>query len=204
MNFFFPLRELPLKRRRALLFLSYVLLLAGSLALGSCLYVWTHAELFQNGQLARLAWLRAQFMHSGARRLAYRKGDLIGRLEIPRLGLSAVVVEGDDAATLRLAAGHIPGTAAPGQTGNFAIAAHRDTLFHALKNIRRNDLLQFESVSGTYRYRVRSVAIVPPNDVAVLRPGDVPELTLITCYPFSYIRPAPKRFVVRANLIASP
>ena len=144
-------------------------------------------------------------------------GAVLGRLEVSRLHLSAMVREGVDAKVLSLAVGHVPFTALPGQPGNFAIAAHRDTLFRALKDIHLNDSITFQTPRGTYTYRVAGTKIVTPSDVSVLRsdgggliPGidshqgsDPPKLlTMITCYPFYYVGSAPRRFIVEARLVA--
>jgi sortase A len=135
-------------------------------------------------------------------------GALLGRVEIGRLNLAAIVREGVDNDTLKTAIGHVPSTSLPGQDGNFAIAAHRDTLFRALKDIKKGDLVSFQSTAGTYTYQVEATKIVKPSDVSVLRsdggaiigPGRL--LTMITCYPFYYVGSAPKRFVVEARLVA--
>lgn len=144
-------------------------------------------------------------------------GSVLGRLEVRRLHLSAMVREGVDGRVLSLAVGHVPFTALPGQPGNFAIAAHRDTLFRALKDIHNNDAVTFQTPSGTYTYRVAGTKIVRPSDVSVLRsdgggliPGsdsrqgsNPPKLlTMITCYPFYYVGSAPRRFIVEARLVA--
>jgi len=128
-----------------------------------------------------------------------RSGDLIGRIEIPRLHMSDAVLEGTTPRVLRVAAGHIRGTALPGATGNVGIAAHRDTLFRPLRNIRRTDEIVVTTSYGTFRYVVDKVEIVDPSDVQVLHRTSDPELTLVTCYPFTYIGPAPKRFIVHAR-----
>jgi sortase A len=124
---------------------------------------------------------------------------VLGRLEIPRLDLSVVVAEGIDRRTLRRAAGHVPGTAAPGGPGNAAIAGHRDGVFRPLEGAARDDLVVFETPAGRFRYRVKSVAVVPPGATHLLAPTAEPTLTLITCYPFTFLGPAPDRFVVRAE-----
>jgi sortase A len=128
-------------------------------------------------------------------------GSIIGRVAIPRLSLQAVVREGADEETLRRAVGHVPSTQLPGDIGNFAIAAHRDTLFRGLKDIKVGDRVRFESPQGTFDYTVLSTKIVRPSDVSVLDPqGDQKLLTMITCYPFYYVGSAPKRFIVTARL----
>ena len=131
-------------------------------------------------------------------------GDgLVGRLVIPRLHLSAIVREGIDGRTLRLALGHIPGTALPGQNGNVGIAGHRDTLFRGLREIEKKDLIRFETLAGNYVYEVEATEIVKPRDVSVLNMREDPELTLVTCYPFYCIGPAPNRFVVKARQVSA-
>lgn len=125
---------------------------------------------------------------------------IIGRIEVPRLNVSAVVREGVDSKTLRRAAGHVPGTALPGDDGNVAVAAHRDTFFRGLRDVRESDRIRMVTPDGNFEYIVRSTQIVTPSDVQVLEPKDGKrELTLITCYPFNYVGHAPKRFIVKAE-----
>jgi sortase A len=124
---------------------------------------------------------------------------ILGRLTIPRLRLSAMVLQGVGEDTLRVALGHIPATALPGQPGNVGIAGHRDTLFRPLRLVHKNDLIVLETQSGRYVYRVQSTKVVGPRDVSVLNSKSSPELTLVTCYPFYYVGSAPERFVVEAR-----
>lgn len=134
-------------------------------------------------------------------------GEPIGTLIVPRLGLSAVVAEGDDKPILDDAAGHLPDTPLPWNDGNAAVAAHRDGLFRPLKGIRVGDRLRFETVHGDFEYRVKETYIVEPDDIWVLNPTLEPTLTLISCYPFNFIGNAPKRFIVKAERLpglASP
>ena len=128
-------------------------------------------------------------------------GGVLGRIVIPRLGLSVVVAEGVDNATLRRAVGHIPGTALPGQPGNIGLSGHRDTFFRPLRNIQQHDLITLTTLLGEYRYRVISINVTGPSDVSVLDPGGNQILTLVTCYPFHFVGSAPHRFIVRAERI---
>ena len=132
------------------------------------------------------------------RRAAPAPRSTIGRIEIPRLGVSAVVRTGTDARTLRLAVGHIPGTALPGEGGNVGLAAHRDTFFRRLRDIRTDDEIIVTTPEGRFRYSVEGTKVVEPTDVWVLDDTVRPALTLVTCYPFTYIGSAPQRFIVRA------
>jgi sortase A len=132
-------------------------------------------------------------------RRAVTPGETVGRIEIPRLGVSAIIKAGTDARTLQLAVGHIPGTALPGDIGNVGLAAHRDTFFRRLRDIESDDEIRLTTPEGSYTYRVARTDVVEPEDVWVLDPTDHPALTLVTCYPFSYVGSAPQRFIVRAQ-----
>jgi sortase A len=128
------------------------------------------------------------------------EGDLVGRIQIPRIGVSAAVVYGDSDPMLRIAVGQLPGTPRPGHRGNVVLAGHRDTFFYNLRGIRVGDRIRMELPQNDYLYDVTKILIVKPEDVWVL--NDTPEgvLTLITCYPFHYVGPAPMRFIVQASL----
>ncbi len=128
-------------------------------------------------------------------------GSVVGRIDIPRLGLRAIVKEGVDDGTLRRAVGHVPGTAQPGDEGNVGLAGHRDTFFRSLQGVRKNDRIVLETLGGRYEYVVDSTRIVTPKDVEVLDPTPKPALTLVTCYPFYYVGNAPRRFIVRARQV---
>ncbi len=186
---------------------SNILLLFGSAALVWCAFVWGATTLFDWYEGRELAYspqsAAAPGTHSASslRRGILRPHEIIGRLEIPRLRLSTVVLEGDDASALRFGAGHVPWTRLPGGGGNVGIAAHRDTVFRPLRNVAPRDRIKLITPAGLYEYQVSSTEIVAPQDVAVLDSSDRSELTLVTCYPFSYIGPAPLRFIVHARRI---
>jgi sortase A len=133
------------------------------------------------------------------------KGDhqLIGRLEIPRLQVSVMVVDGDDDATLKVAAGHLPDTPLPWEFGNSAVAGHRDSFFRPLSQVKMNDNLRLVTPHGEFHYVVSSMRVVKPDDLSVLAQNGRSALTLVTCYPFSYVGRAPKRFIVRADHVPS-
>ena len=203
-----PSRE-SRRRSRVLRLLEWLLLLIGIAALGY--YVYSSAETmlyqaFENRELDRILNTAAPSATPGDVPLATPRprprpatGSAIGRLEIPRLGVSAIIRTGSDARTLQLAVGHIPGTAFPGENGNVGLAGHRDTFFRRLHDIRNNDEIRVTTSDGTYDYRVERTSVVQPEDVWVLKPTGYPALTLVTCYPFTYIGNAPQRFIVRAN-----
>ncbi len=171
----------------------------------ACLGVWAAATVHARWVNAREGRRFDRIVTERSGAFPTRPGDerLIGRIEVPRVGISTVILEGDDEATLADAVGHIPGTPMPGGDGNAGLAAHRDGLFRPLRRIRRGDVIRVRTRVGTFRYVVDSLGIVAPSDVAVLRPTDRPTLTLVTCYPFRYVGPAPFRFVVTASMASS-
>ena len=128
-------------------------------------------------------------------------GTLVARLEAPRTRFSASVLEGSTDDVLARAAGHIEGTPLPGAGGNVGIAGHRDTTFRPLRDIEKGDLLRVTTAKGLFEYRVVRAWVVRPRDVYVLDPTAQPSLTLVTCYPFRFVGPAPLRYVIRAELV---
>ena len=129
-------------------------------------------------------------------------GDVIGEIQVPRLGLKAIVVQGDSAKLLRLAVGHLPETALPGESGNVTLAGHRDGLFRQLRDVRPGDSIILRTRDREFQYQVEWTAVVPPTAVQVIQPTSEPALTLVTCFPFYYVGAAPERFVVRARKMA--
>ena len=128
-------------------------------------------------------------------------GALIGRLDIPRLHISAPVESGDDPDVLDFAVGYLPDTPLPWKPGNSGLAAHRDRLFRPLEGIRIGDEIRLSTGHGNLQYTVSRTLIVNPQDVWVLNPTTDADLTLITCFPFTYVGHAPQRFVVQAKKI---
>jgi sortase A len=181
------------------------------LSLGFCAFSLLDAARYEQAQGLRLQHLEASATTSrplaaGPRRATAARAEagstgLVGRLEMSRLGLSAIVSEGTDSRTLRRAVGHLPGTAFPGESGNVVLAAHRDRHFRPLRKVREGDFVLMTTPDGTFRYRVEYAAVVEPEDTEPIAEVDAPVLTLVTCYPFHYVGDAPQRFVVRAALV---
>ena len=188
--------------RRVLRVAQWVLGVGAVVMLGFGALLWTDGWYFQNAERHRFEAILQQrpTMVATTRPpvAPVALGGLVGRIEIPRLGVSVMVSEGVDLRTLRRAAGHIPGTALPGQSGNVAISAHRDTFFRPLRNVRKDDVVTLATPVGDYEYRVVSTKITTPSDISVLESDGSEILTLVTCYPFYFVGSAPERFVVRA------
>lgn len=126
--------------------------------------------------------------------------ELRGLLEIPSLGLRAPLYADTREVNLNRGAGLIPGMAEPGEGGNVGVAAHRDGTFRPLENIHVGAAIEVRTAGFHYVYHVTSIAVVDRTDVGLLRPTDESAITLVTCYPFRFVGPAPRRFVVRGLL----
>jgi len=169
------------------------LVLAGIVLLARSGFEWHRYSGFQHKSLAtpnRVALVRKPADNGDPR--------VIGRLEIPRLRLSAVVVEGDDENSLGVGVGHMPGTAAIGsRVGNVILAGHRDTAFWPLRNARVGDVISV--VAGrTYEYQIVKIRVIEADDVSAIQSSYTAKLTLVSCYPFRHVGPAPKRIVFTA------
>jgi sortase A len=177
---------------------SYFFLVVGLLALGYSAYVVGDAHAYQ-------AYEQSKFEDASIKEppTPLVEGGVVGEIQVPRLQLKAIVVQGDSHTILRRAVGHIPETALPGAPGNVVLAGHRDTFFRPLRNIRVGDAITLQTSDGAFQYLVESTEVVPASVVEVLKATNGRTLTLITCYPFDYIGPAPNRYVVRAREIVS-
>ena len=133
-----------------------------------------------------------------------RPVELLAVLRIPTLQLEVPVLDGTDKVTLNRGVGRIAGTSLPGQGGNIGIAGHRDGFFRKLKDIRTGDAIELATISGTDVFVVDQIRITSPGDVSVLRPRAKRSLTLVTCYPFYFVGPAPSRYIVEASLKGQP
>ena len=186
--------------------------ICGAVALACFAYVTSvviDERAFQARQSKRLATLVETALHpdhpaAEARRPARRQvhtGDPIGRLEIASVGISSIVTDGVDELTLQRGIGWMPDTALPGEPGNVAMAGHRDTFFRGLRDLKLGDEIHLATPTGDFDYRVDSLRVVTPEEIGVLASTAEPTLTLVTCYPFSYLGAAPMRYIVRARQV---
>ncbi len=185
--------------------LRNIFFILGSLALSYAGYVLLDARLYQAEQAWRFEQAVKEAPPARAESLTMlplREGAPLGRIEISRVGLTAMVQEGVDEGTLRRAVGHIPSTPLPGQRGNVALAGHRDTFFRGLRHIRLDDEITLTTLKGAARYRVEATKVVAPEETEVLADAGYDRLTLVTCYPFNFVGSAPKRFIVSARKIS--
>lgn len=176
-----------------------VFLIFGTLALIYCGLVLVDAAVFQMRARQELKDLQTRLAGRNSAPLA--PGSVLASMDSPRIGLSAMVLEGTDKRTLGRGLGHLSGTGLIGEAGNVVIAGHRDTFFRPLQNLRVGDDIVLTAPVGSYRYQVIWTQAVKPTETAALQPTQQPVLTLVTCYPFSYVGPAPERMLVRAVLM---
>lgn len=179
----------------------YLLFITGILALGYVGFTLLDARLYQASAKRSLeSQIHVEEEHKVTQpKPAVKIGDVLGRMDIPRLGVSVAVLQGTNSRMLRLGAGHIESTPLPGEPGNTGIAGHRDTFFRELKDVRSNDEIQIQTATRLFHYQVDWVKVVAPDDNSVLTPSTEATLTLVTCYPFYFVGPAPSRFVVHAH-----
>jgi sortase A len=171
------------------------------------LFLWTAGERawFQHRYLRELSGSSDAEATSALDNAAALRSGPLGRIEIPRTKVSAAILDGVDAGTLDRAVGHVPGTAFPGEaSGRVALAAHRDTFFRNLDDLKIGDTIRLEVVHRMREYKVESTEVVKPDQTEVLAPTRDSLLTLITCYPFEYLGTAPERFIVHARLVGNP
>lgn len=215
------------KRRRVLSWTQRCLFIAGSLLLAVYAFARIDGWVFSHTELQKLDQLRAQFaegtpadeirlpagkdqidfslwsqqrIHAFTESVELEKAPALAVLELGRLRIRVPVFEGTDDLALNRGAGWIKGTAKPGETGNTAIAAHRDGFFRALKDVQLGDRVELQMQDKTMVYRVSHKEIINPEEIRVLLPQAEPTLTLVTCYPFYYVGSAPQRFIVQALL----
>ena len=184
-------------------------LVVGVLILGYCGYVLLDAKVYQAYQTRHFEQQIKDFKSDipskdRVQNVSFQSsaGEALGEIELTRVGVTAMILEGTDDRTLRRAVGHIPGTPKPGQSGNVGIAGHRDTFFRALRNVRQDDEITLMTLEGSYRYRVDAISVVGPEDTQVLDNSGGDILTLVTCFPFNFVGSAPRRFIVRAQRIS--
>jgi len=179
-----------------------LLFITGFLILGYCVADWLNSRWRQaegNQELDRIVLnYKPNPTPAPVPMTPIPEGGLVGRVEIPKLELSAVVFQGTGNSVLAHGVGHLNGSALPGQPGNVVLAGHRDTFFRSLRNIQKGDVITVTTRTGVRTYHVDSTEIVDPTETSVEDPTVKPTLTLITCYPFYFVGHAPKRFIVRA------
>lgn len=126
--------------------------------------------------------------------------DPVGRIDVPELGLSSVVLADNDLDVLRNGPGHFPTTRLPGEGGTVAIAGHRTTYsapFRDLDDLERGDEITLKMPYGTFTYAYEDTKIVEPDEISVIRDVGHERVVLTACHP---LYSADERIVVFARL----
>ena len=134
---------------------------------------------------------------------AQRDDPPLAIMSIDKLDLKVPVYNGTDEVNLNRGAGRVKGTAWIDSPGNLGIAGHRDGFFRGLKDIEVGDSIDMLTHKGKSEFVVSSITIVDPTDVSVLAPTDSSTITLVTCYPFYFVGHAPKRYIVKGELVSN-
>jgi sortase A len=135
--------------------------------------------------------------------VAPKKGDLIGAITLPTLGLSWPIFEGTNDEQLDAGVGHFSGSVLPGIADNSVLSGHRTTVFGQLGELSVGDVIYVTTSGGAFTYEVRDFDIVLKTDRTVIVPTKTAVLTLTTCYPFYSPVPTTQAFIVSADLIHS-
>ncbi|NMH71494.1 class D sortase [Bacillus sp. RO2] len=128
-------------------------------------------------------------------------GEEIGEVNFPALEISIPVFHGVSEEELVKGVGHVPGTLLPGGGGNILLSGHRDTVFRRLRELEVGDKVLVRFDGSLYTYKIGTIRVVDKDDTSVVVPRPREVLTITTCYPFTFIGRAPKRYVLEAEFI---
>lgn len=175
-----------------------ILLLSGGFLLANGYWIRAKAVLAQ--LLLQHAWQETVVTGAISKPWPWADTWPVARLEVPRLGIDLIVLEGESGEVLAFGPGHLPASSAPGTGGHTIVAGHRDTSFRFLQDLQQGDLLLLHTAGGRLeRYRIRE-CLVQNAATLYFEESAGPALTLLTCYPFDGLRSGtPLRFLVLAQ-----
>lgn len=165
--------------------------------------VWIHAKAALAQVLIKQAWADVEDGNGPAHPWPWADTSPVARLQVPALGVDAMVLAGASGRTLAFGPGHMDGTPLPGAPGLSVISGHRDTHFRFLRDLAVGQtILLTDAARRVHRFRVTDTSVADSETAALAIDGDSPRLALVTCYPFDAIRPGgPLRYVVFADAI---
>lgn len=180
---------------RSFCFLCIVL---ASLCITDGLYIKAKAIVAQH--LLLRAWEKTVAFDAPVKPWPWADTWPVARLQVERLGIDCIVLEGESGEVLAFGPGHLSESAKPATNGNCVLVGHRDTAFAFLKNLEKGDILKIHNIHQQERsYEVVSTAVKKSNSLFV-EETVTPWLTLITCFPFNSLRSGgDQRFVVFAR-----
>lgn len=182
-------------RGRVFKYLIVMLILYGTGMTAHSGYFYTKGMVAQ--YLLHRAWEEGRREGKGVKAWSWADTHPVGRLRIPSLQYSRIVLEGINDESLAFGPAHLLLSSSPGEGGNIVLMGHRDSFFRRLAEVREGDRIELESLSTVQYYTVNDLRIISPEDTWIIEETSEDVITLVTCYPFDFIGPAPKRYVVR-------
>ncbi len=183
--------------KKPFIYLIAICILAGSAMVAHSGYFYARGILAQF--LLEQTWEKSKREKKFIKPWSWADTVPVAKLKIKSIGLSKVVMNDADKESLALGPAHIPATARPGAHGNIGIAGHRDTFFKNLGLLNRGEVIELESMGTVQYFIVTNIHITHPEDTRWIENSIDDTITLITCYPFKYVGPAPKRYIVRGE-----
>jgi sortase A len=179
-----------------------VLALIGLILFGDGAYI--HAKAWLAQVLLARAFDRSIATGQAVKPWSWADTWPVARIEVRRIGASAIVLEGASGQALAFGPGHVHQTADAGERGTAVYAAHRDTHFRFLRNVVIGDIIDVTRRDGRhFRYRADSAAVVRFDASGIEARTQGFELVLATCWPFDAVTPGPERYVLHAALIGA-
>ena len=127
--------------------------------------------------------------------------DIIGKIIVVKTGEQIPILMGATEENLRGGATLYDNGVFPGEEGTAIVLGHRETTFGFLEDVNIGDEIDVETVTGTYKFKLKKTYITNPEDKSILAQEKDLNLTLVTCYPFRYVGPAPDRFIAKLELV---
>jgi sortase A len=179
-----------------------VLALIGVMLFGDGAYI--HAKAWLAQVLLQRAFDKSVATGQAVKPWSWADTWPVARIEVKRIGASAIVLEGVSGQALAFGPGHIQHTAAAGERGMAVYAAHRDTHFHFLRDVAMGDVIDVTRSDGRqFRYRADSSAVVLFDASGLDATAEGFELVLATCWPFDAVTSGPERYILHATLIGA-
>jgi len=179
-----------------------VLALIGLILFGDGAYI--HAKAWLAQVLLERAFDRSVATGQAVKPWSWADTWPVARIEVKRIGASAIVLEGASGQALAFGPGHIQQTVDAGERGVAVYAAHRDTHFRFLRNVAMGDVIEITRRDGKhFRYRADSSAVVRFDASGIDPATQGFELVLTTCWPFDAVTSGPERYILHAILIGA-
>jgi sortase A len=189
-----------ISRRGILNAISGLLIAASLMFFGNSIWIFAKAQLAQ--VLLERAFSESILEGKPVKAWSWADTYPVARIKINRINAEAIVLNGSSGEAMAFGPALINETARPGTRGTSVMAAHRDTHFSFLKNVRVGDLIELQRDDGlSFTYRATNKRIVDWNKSGIDAHAAGFNLVLATCYPFDAITHGPQRFIVEAQLV---